>query len=70
MESELRLCVKLSRKVNLGNYQSADVDMIVSGIAPSTTEEEIDALVTGQGALAYTRLASAIKAKVEAILKT
>ena len=59
------ITVSLARKVNLGNYESADVFMSVNGITHETTEEDINALLDGPGAIAYkcirTRLAEKVK---------
>lgn len=65
MEAIPTVTVSLSRRVNLGNYESADVFMSVNGISHETTEEDISALLDGPGAVAYkcirTRLAEKVK---------
>ena len=38
----IEITVSATRKVNLGNYESADVFLAVSGIKPGTTEAEIE----------------------------
>lgn len=49
---EMRISVSISRKINLGNYESADVFMAVSNIEPGASKEEIDeALATGDLAI-------------------
>lgn len=56
----LRATVSLSFKANLGNYQSADVFVSVSGITSETADEEIDEMLSGPAQLAYMN----VKAKV------
>ena len=53
-------------KVNLGNYESAEVWLSVSGVEPGTSTEEIDdALETGK--LAYERIRERMREKVAAL---
>ncbi len=48
---EPRIAVSISRKLNVGNYESVDIFMAVSGIEPGATTEEIkELLVTGDRA--------------------
>ena len=45
----IRVSISLSRKVNLGNYESADAFISLSDVPLDVTEEEIeDALDTGR----------------------
>jgi len=45
----IRVSISLSRKVNLGNYESADAFISLSDVPVGVTEEEIeDALDTGR----------------------
>jgi hypothetical protein len=61
--------VSISRKINLGNYESADVFLSVTGIEPGTTREEIDAALA-TGALAYDALKVALTAKIKDLRAT
>jgi len=63
------LAVSVSRKVNLGNYNSAEVFMSVSGIVPGMDEEAIQSLVNTEGNIAYQKLADAVNEKVSELLK-
>ena len=63
------LAVSLTRKVNLGNYNSAEVFMSVSGIVPGMDEEAIQSLVNTEGKIAYQKLADAVNEKVSELLK-
>lgn len=63
----LRLSVSVSRKANLGNYQSADFFMSVSNIEVGATEAELqEALATGE--VAFAVIKDAIDEKIAAIL--
>lgn len=53
----LTATVSLSRKVNLGGYESADVFLSISGVSAETTQGEIDSLLEGPCALAYKSIA-------------
>ena len=65
----LTLSVSLSRKVNLGNYESADAFVSLSGLTPETTEADIDELLAGAGALAWRKCAEELKTQT-AVLKS
>ena len=46
--SDLTFSVSLSRKINLGNYESADVFVSVSGATAETTQEEVTQLLSNR----------------------
>jgi hypothetical protein len=54
----LTLSASVSRKVNLGNYESADVFVSLSGLTADTTEQQIDEMLASTGALAFKKLAT------------
>ncbi len=64
----LRVGVSISRKINLGNYESAEVWVSLTGIEAGTTQEEIQAALA-TGALAYDALKPAVVQKVKDLRK-
>ena len=49
MGSDVKISMSVSRKVNLGNYESGDVFLSLSDIPVGASEEDIaEALVTGK----------------------
>lgn len=64
-QTELTLTVSLSRKINLGNYESADVFMSISGLTAHTSAEEIDELIETTGQLAYRKVAAALVEQIK-----
>ncbi len=63
----LRVSVSVSRKVNLGNYSSADMFLAVSNIEVGATEADIqEAIDTGE--IAFAVLEQAINNKVRELL--
>lgn len=61
--------VSISRKVNLGNYESVDLFMSVNGVDKYTTQEEIDeALAAGE--LAYGQLKEHLRARIVEVMRT
>ncbi len=65
-EEGLRVSVSVSKKVNLGNYQSADMFLAVSNIEVGAQPGDIrEAIETGE--LAFVLLEEAIDKKVRAL---
>ena len=66
MERELAATISVSRKVNLGNYESADVFMSVGGITHETTDVDVVNLLDGPVKMTFeilkTRLATQVTA--------
>lgn len=46
-EPATTISISVSRKVNLGNYESADVFVSLSGLSPDVSDEEITIALTG-----------------------
>jgi len=64
----LRVSVSVSRKVNLGNYQSADVFFAISGIEIGASAAELAAAVE-TGEIAFGVVDAEIQKKVRGILE-
>jgi hypothetical protein len=62
--NSLRVGVSISRKLNMGNYESAEVWVSLTGIEVGTTQEEIQAALA-TGALGYNALKVAITEKIQ-----
>ncbi len=58
--------VTLGRKVNLGNYESADVNIGIAGIPAGATDEDIEKALTTAG-LAFKSLREELKARVREV---
>lgn len=49
---EMRVSVSIVRKINLGDYESADIFMAISNMEPGASDAEIEeALATGDQAI-------------------
>ena len=55
--------VSLSQKVNLGNYESVDFFISVSGVSAETTDAEIEAALDA-GKIAYDKIRGRMAVKV------
>ena len=69
MSDEPRISISIDQKVNLGNYESASVGIILSSLPIGVTEAEIEALLD-TGRLAYDKMCTRLAAKVAAIRET
>ena len=69
MSDEPRVTIAIDQKLNMGNYESASVGIILSSLPVDVTEEEIDALLE-TGALAYRKMCTRLAAKVAAKRET
>ncbi len=65
MSDEPRIAVTIDRKINLGNYESAAVGIVLSGVAPGTSVEEIDEMLD-TGKIMYDRMRERLQEKVAA----
>lgn len=63
---ESSVTVSVSRKVNLGNYESEDIFVSISGVTPDMTDEQICELLDA-GENAYQFVKAAVEAKVKKI---
>lgn len=64
----VKVGVSISRKLNMGNYESADVWISLTGIDANTTEADIQAALAA-GALGYGQLKVAVTEKVQDLRK-
>lgn len=65
-QPEPRVSVGLTKKINLGNYESADASLYLSGLTASATEEQIEELLN-VGRLAWSAMRQPLLDKLEAI---
>jgi len=63
VENGPRVTVSVEMKVNLGNYESAGVGIILSGIVAGTSEQEIASLLD-TGKIMYDKMRERLKEKV------
>jgi hypothetical protein len=63
MTDQLNLACSVQMKVNLGNYESADCFLSISGVTQETTPAEMEALMD-QGKVAYDLLRTHLAPKV------
>ena len=61
-----RICVTMGQKVNLGNYESADVSICLSGIPLGASEELIEEMLA-TAKIAYSKIGARIKNEVAVI---
>lgn len=62
------MSMSISRKVNLGNYESADVFVSIQGITEDTTPEQIDSLLDMQDKIVYAKLRECLKGKIRDVM--
>ena len=63
MSDEPRITIAIDQKLNMGNYESASVGIILSSLPVDVTEAEIDALLD-TGRLAYDKMVERLAIKV------
>jgi len=63
MAEEPRVTIAIDQKLNMGNYESASVGIILSSLPVDVTEAEIEALLD-TGRLAYDKMVERLAAKV------
>lgn len=62
MNDALTMSVSLSRKLNLGNYESIDIFVSVSGVTTETTTEEVEQLLGNR--IAWDAVARDLRQKI------
>ena len=65
MSDEPRVTIAIDQKLNMGNYESASVGIILSSLPVGVTEAEIEALLD-TGRLAYDKMVERLAVKVAA----
>lgn len=62
---ELSMSISVQQKVRLSRqYEMAEVFVSISGVTPDMTPDQMDEMIEGNGKIAYSKLAAAIKEKV------
>lgn len=67
MAYEPTVSITMGRKVNVGNYESADVHVSLNQIPVTYTEADIQAMIDGPVRIAFQAVASALKEKCDEI---
>jgi hypothetical protein len=63
MSNEPCIAVTIDRKINLGNYESASVGLVLSGVPVGATVEEINAMLD-TGRIMYDQMRARIQEQV------
>ena len=66
MADEPTVTVSMSRKINLGNYESADCFVSLSGVRAGMTPEEMEPLLE-TGKVAWSKVADALREQVRSV---
>lgn len=61
--------ISITRRVNLGNYESADIFIMAKDLEPSATEAEIRDMIEEKGELAFNIIMSKINDKVQSLTR-
>ena len=61
---QLSLTLSLSHKINLGNYESAECFVSVSGVTVATTPDDIDEILD-QSKIVYAKVLDSLRSKIE-----
>lgn len=63
-DPRLSLAVSANMKLNLGNYESAEVFVSLSGVTGETTQAEVDELLNGPGVIAWEAIKATLRSRV------
>ena len=69
-EPRLSVTMSVQMKVNLGNYESADAFLSVSGVTADTTEEQLAEILDGPGRVSYELLKKHLGERIAEIRAT